>query len=84
MASMIQNLLMVEVSHQMTKQILLKDDSPEIKSNALQKENNAIYEICHDRCHMRVQCVKGQQHANNLRRNNDINVAEMTWKLVNY
>ena len=30
-----------------------------------------------------AQCVKGQQHANNLRRNNDVNVAEMMCKLVN-
>ena len=32
---------------------------------------------------MRTHCVKDQQHANNLRRNNDVNVAEMMWKLVN-
>ena len=30
-----------------------------------------------------AQCVKGQQHTNNLRRNNDVNVAEMMCKLVN-
>ena len=52
------------------------------KSNALQKDNNAIYDIGHDRGHMRTQCVKGQQHANSLRRN-DVNVAEMMCKLVN-
>ena len=32
---------------------------------------------------MRTQRVKGQQHGNNLRRNNDVNVAEMLCKLVN-
>ena len=32
---------------------------------------------------MRTQCLKGQQHANNLRRNNDVNVPEMMCKLVN-
>ena len=52
------------------------------KSNALQKDNDAIYDIGHDRGHMRTQCVKGQQHANSLRRN-DVNVAEMMCKLVN-
>ena len=53
------------------------------RSNALQKDNDAIYDIGHDRGHMRTQCVKGQQHANNLRRNNDVNVAEMICKLLN-
>ena len=53
------------------------------KSNALQKDNNAIYDIGHDRGHMRTQCVKGQQHANNLRRSNNVNVAELMRKLVN-
>ena len=32
---------------------------------------------------MRTHCVKGQEHAKNLRRNNDVNVAEMACKLVN-
>ena len=32
---------------------------------------------------MRTQCVKGQQHANNMRKNNDANVAEMICKLIN-
>ena len=32
---------------------------------------------------MRTHCVEDQQHANNLRRNNDVNVAEMMRKLVN-
>ena len=50
----------------------------------MQKDNDAIYDIDHDRGHMRTQCVKGQQHANNLRRNNDVNVAEMMSKLVNH
>ena len=53
------------------------------RSNELPKENDAKYDIGHDRGHMRTQCVKGQQHANNLRRNNDVNVAEMMCKLVN-
>ena len=53
------------------------------RSNALQKDNDAIYNIGHDRGHMRTQCLKGQQHANNLRRNNDVNVPEMMCKLVN-
>ena len=53
------------------------------RSNILQKDNDAIYEIGHDRGHMRTQCVKGPQHANNLRKNNDVNVAEMMCKLVN-
>ena len=52
------------------------------RSNAFQKDNNAIYDIGHVRGHMRTQCVKGQQNANNLRRNN-VNVAEMMCKLVN-
>ena len=39
------------------------------KSNALRKDNNAAYDIGHDRGHVRTQCVKGQQHANNLMRN---------------
>ena len=49
----------------------------------MQKDNDAIYDIAHDRGHMRTQCVKGQQHANNLRRSNDVNVAEMMCKLAN-
>ena len=53
------------------------------RSNALQKDNDAIYDIVHDRGLMRTQCVKGQQHANSLRRNNDANVAEMMCKLLN-
>ena len=53
------------------------------RSNALQKENDVIRDIVHDRGHMRTHCVKGQQHANNLRRNKDVNVAEMMCKLVN-
>ena len=53
------------------------------RNNALQKPNDAIYDIVHDRGHMRNQRVKGQQHANNLRINNDFNVAEMMCKLVN-
>ena len=32
---------------------------------------------------MRTQCVKGQQHANSLRRNNYVNVTEMMCKLRN-
>ena len=52
------------------------------RSNALQKDNDAKYDIGHDRGHRRTQCVKGQQHANNLRRNN-VNVAEMMYKVVN-
>ena len=32
---------------------------------------------------MRTHCVEDQQHANNLRRSNDVNVAEMMRKLVN-
>ena len=47
------------------------------KFHALQKDNNAIYDIGHDRGYMRTHYVEGQQHGNNLRRNNDINVAEM-------
>ena len=31
---------------------------------------------------MRTQCVKGQQHANNLRRNNDVNVGEINEQSV--
>ena len=46
------------------------------KINALQKDNDVIYDISYDRGHMRTQGVKGQQHANNLRRNNDANVAD--------
>ena len=53
------------------------------RSNALQKHNDAICDIIHDSCNMRTQCVKGQQNANNLDRNNDVNVAEMMCKLVN-
>ena len=53
------------------------------RNNALQKPNDAIYDIVHDRGHMRNQRVKGQQHAKNLRSNNDFNVAEMMCKLVN-
>ena len=53
------------------------------RSNALQKDNDAIYDIVHDRVHMRTKCVKGQQHANNLRRNNAVNIAEIMCKLVN-
>ena len=53
------------------------------RSNALEKDNNDIYDIGHDRGHMGTQCVKGQQHANNLRKNNDLNVAEMMCKRVN-
>ena len=49
----------------------------------MQKDNDAICDTVHDRGHMRTHCVKGQQHANNLRRNNDVNVAEMMCKLVN-
>ena len=47
------------------------------KSNALQKDNFAIYGFGHGRGHMRTQCVKSQQHANNLRRNNDLIDAEI-------
>ena len=32
---------------------------------------------------MRTQRVKSQPHGNNLRRNNDVNIAEMMCKLVN-
>ena len=39
------------------------------RSNALQKDNDTKYGFGHDRGHMRTQCAKGQQHANNLRRN---------------
>ena len=53
------------------------------RSNALQKENDAICDFVHERGHMRTHCVKGQQHANNLRRIKDVNVAEMMCKLVN-
>ena len=53
------------------------------RSNALRKDDDAIYGIGHDRGQMRTQRVKGQQHENNLRRNNDANVAEMMCKLVN-
>ena len=53
------------------------------RSNALQKHNDVIYDIGHDRGYMRTQCVKGQQHVNNLRRSNDVNVAEMMCKHVN-
>ena len=49
----------------------------------MQKDNDAICDTVHDRGHIRTHCVKGQQHANNLRRNNDANVAEMMCKLVN-
>ena len=49
----------------------------------MQKDNDAICDTVHDRGHIRTHCVKGQQHANNLRRNNDVNVAEMMCKLVN-
>ena len=56
---------------------------PHCRSDASQKDNDAIYDIGHDRGHMRTECVKGQQHANNLRKNNDVNVAEMMCKLVN-
>ena len=49
----------------------------------MQNDNGAIYGIVHDKGHIRTQCVKGQQHANNLRRNNDFKVAEMMCKLVN-
>ena len=51
-------------------------------SNALQKDNDAIYDIGHNRGCMGTQCVKGQQHVNNLKRNNAVNVAEMIYKLV--
>ena len=53
------------------------------RSNTLQKDNDAIHDIVHDRGLMRTQRVKGQQHGNNLRRNNDVNIAEMMCKLVN-
>ena len=52
------------------------------RSNALQKDNDAIHDIVHDRGLMRTQRVKGQQHGNNLRRNNE-NPAwqkSATWK----
>ena len=32
---------------------------------------------------MRIQCAKCQQYANNLRRNKDVNIAEMMCKFVN-
>ena len=38
------------------------------RSNALQKENDAICDISQDRGRMRTQYVKGQQHGNNLRK----------------
>ena len=53
------------------------------RSNTLQKDNDAIYDIGHDRGRMRTQCVNGQQHVNSLRRNNDVIVAEMMCKLLN-
>ena len=53
------------------------------RNNTLQKDNDAICDIIHNRGDMRTHCVKGQQHANNLRRNNDVNVAEMMCKLAN-
>ena len=55
----------------------------------MQKDNDAIhdighiYDIGHDRGRKRTRCVKGQQNANNLRRNTDVNVAEIMCKLVN-
>ena len=49
----------------------------------MQKSDDAIYDIGLDRGRMKVLCVKCQQHANNLRRTNDINVAEIIYKLVN-
>ena len=53
------------------------------RSNAMRKENDAICDIVHGKGHMRTHCIKGQQHANNLTRNKDANVAEMMCKLVN-
>ena len=53
------------------------------RSNALQKQNDVICDIVHDRGHLRTHGVKGQQHGNNLRRNKDLNVAEMMCKLMN-
>ena len=52
------------------------------RSNALQKDNDAIHDIVHDRGLMRTQCVKGQQHGNNLRRNNENPACQKsaTWK----
>ena len=32
---------------------------------------------------MRIQCAKCQQYTNNLRRNKDVNIAEMMCKFVN-
>ena len=67
---------MVEVSYQLSS-------LHHHRCNALQKNKDAISDIGHDRSRMRTQRVKGQQHANNLRRNNDVNVAEMMCKLAN-
>ena len=75
---------MVEVSYQMTKIDLAQRCQRNIaqsslnyhKNNSLQKDNDAMFD-------MRTQCVKDQQHAKNLRRNNYVNVAEVMCKLVN-
>lgn len=48
----------------------------------MQKENDARHDTGHDRGCMRTQCVKGQHHTNNLRKNDNINVAEIMYKLV--
>ena len=53
-----------------------------LPQNLPSKDNYAIYNIGHDTGH-RTQCVKDQQHTNNLRRNNDVNAAEMICKLIN-
>ena len=53
-----------------------------LPQNLPSKDNDAIYNIGHDTGH-RTQCVKGQQHTNNLRRNNDVDAAEMICKLIN-
>ena len=55
----------------------------EVYCITFQKDSDTIHDIGNDRGCMRIQCVKGQQHTNNLRRYNDINVAEMMCKLVN-
>ena len=53
------------------------------RSNALQNDDDAVHDIGHDRGRMRIQCVKGQQNANNPRKNDGFNVAEMMCKLLN-
>ena len=51
-------------------------------SNTLQKDDDAIHGIGNGRGCMRIQCAKGQQHANNRRRYN-IGIAGMMCQLVN-